>query len=145
MKELKEAATLSNEEISELIPDLDFIIDWCGKVKDEAVKRLLDKKGSIPNYKLITTAGRTKITNENSVIDNAIKLGYKIEDITTTELKGLTELKKLFGTKHYSEIINGSNSTVSIGKPKLVTLDTNGKEYTSDVVSGETIQNIENI
>lgn len=108
--------TLSDDEISTLLPGLDDLITWASDLKEYALKSALAGK-KWQGYKLVAGRSVRHFTDEDAVAEAARKAGYT--DIYKTSLIGVTEMEKLMGRKNFAEIL-GQLVDKPHGKPTLV-------------------------
>lgn len=79
----------------------DTVVSWVKKVQDETIKAL-ERKETIPGFKLVEGRGRRTFTNESEVIE---RLAFEDAEIFDEKLKSLTELEKIFGKKRFNELL----------------------------------------
>lgn len=124
---LVDPALLTNEELAELLPEVDRIADWCKKVQETATGRLLTGE-VVPGFKLIESSSREKITNEDGLAAKLIEAGYTREIIYETNLRTLTDLRRIIGNKEFKDLSVGFTEKPK-GNPKLVKETDKGTAY----------------
>lgn len=124
---LVDPALLTNEELAELLPEVDRIADWCKKVQEVAIGKLLTGE-IIQGFKLIESSSREKITDENGLATALISAGYPKEAIYETNLKSLTDLRKTVGAKEFKALSAGFTEKPK-GAPKLAKETDKGQAY----------------
>ena len=123
--EFKPAATLSNEEIADVIKTADRLKDWSTSIKDYALEQAL--QGEVfEGFKVVEGKSNRKYTDEILVGAALTREGYKEEDIYTKSLLGITAMEKLLGKKHFNTTL-GELIEKPAGSPTLV-LETDKRE-----------------
>lgn len=92
-------ATLTMDEIAELLPKMGQISKWCGSIQDYALEQA-EKGVSVPGYKLVS--GRsTRVWKDETAAAEALALsGVPDAKLWKKKLIGLTEAEKLLGKSH---------------------------------------------
>lgn len=121
--ELKKAHLLTDAEITEILPQLDDLIDWANSLKEYAEQQAIDHQKQWPGFKLVEGRTTRKYMDVALVEQRANEEG--IQDIHEVKLKALTKLEKQIGNKKFNELF-GDLITRSTGKPQLV-LDSDGR------------------
>lgn len=117
-KMLKDPDLLSAGEIEQLLPLLDELIDWAGKVKDYALKQALAGE-SYNGYKIVEGITRRKITDEDGTVKALTAAGYPEEILYEKKLQSLTKLEALVGKKSFATLV-GKYIEKPQGAPVLV-------------------------
>ena len=110
----KKPELLTDSEIEELLPKLDFIIDYCNSVKEYALKKAIEGK-KWKGYVLSETSTKRKISDEEAVKKILKEAGYCPE---VTKLMSITELQKLVGKAKFNELV-GEYVVKPKGQPVL--------------------------
>ena len=110
----KKPELLTDSEIEELLPKLDFIIDYCNSVKEYALKKAIEGK-KWKGYVLSETSTKRKISDEEAVKKILKEDGYCPE---VTKLMSIIELQKLVGKAKFNELV-GEYVVKPKGQPVL--------------------------
>ena len=106
---------LSNEEVADLLPKLDAIIEWCKDIQAYALDSAI--KGTHFNgYKLVCGRSVRKYTDEDKVAEVVKKQGL---DPYTHKVLGVIDMTKLLGKAKFEELLGGLICKPQ-GKPTLV-------------------------
>lgn len=124
-KILKDPDLLTNEEVEQLLPILDELIDWAGKVKEYALQQALAGE-EYNGYKVVEGITRRKITDEDGAVKALVAAGYKSEMLYERKLQSLSKLEALVGKKNFMSIV-GQYVDKPKGAPVLVP-DTDPRE-----------------
>jgi hypothetical protein len=108
-------ATLTEEEIAEILPQLDQMIGWAEDIKAHALKEAL-KGTAFPGYKLVEGRSTRRFNDENAVAKAVAEAGY---DPWEKRLQTITSLTKQMGRKLFNELL-GKYIEKPAGKPTLV-------------------------
>lgn len=108
-------ATLSDEEIAEVLGKADSISSWASDVKEHALQQALSGK-RWPHFKLVKGRSSRRYTNEAAVAEAVADAGY---DPFEKRLFGITAMTKLLGRKRFDELLEGFVEKPQ-GKPALV-------------------------
>lgn len=115
----QEPATLSPEEIAEILHRSAEITSWISDVESYALYQVLGGE-EIPGFKVVEGRSNRKITDSQAVADLLIDEGYQEDDIfKPKELMAMGALEKLAGKKHFAELAN-DYIVKPQGKPTLV-------------------------
>lgn len=113
----KQIATLTDDEIAQLLPKMDELIAFAEDIKDFALKKALNGH-KWKGLKLVKGKATRKIVNEEAVIKICEERG--INPYSAQKLAGITELtKKLGGKKEFNELV-GPYIEVQEAQPALV-------------------------
>lgn len=115
---LKDPDLLSTEEIEQLLPLLDELIDWAKKVQDYALKQALAGE-AFSGYKVVEGITRRKITNEDGTVKALTAAGYPEEILFEKKLQSLTKLEALVGKANFAKLV-GKFVEKPQGAPVLV-------------------------
>lgn len=110
-----EAPTLSAEEIAEILPQAEALVDWAEDLKAYALKQAL-RGTCFAGYKLVEGKSVRKYANEDAVARIISKAGY---DPYEKKLLGITAMKKMLGKNRFEELLKGWLLKAP-GKPTLV-------------------------
>ena len=106
---------LSDEEVAQLLPKLDAIIDWCSDLKEYALNSAL-KGTHFDGYKLVYGRSVRRYTDEAKVAEVVKAQGL---DPYTHKVLGITDMTKLLGKAKFEELLGGLICKPQ-GKPTLV-------------------------
>lgn len=116
----KEAATLSDEEIAEILDRAPEIKKWLDHVESYALSQALSGKANYPGFKVVEGRSIRKISDPQAVMFTLDMEGYTEEQYTKPkELIALGALEKLVGKKELAALI-GDYIVKPEGKPTLV-------------------------
>jgi hypothetical protein len=125
--DFKEPALMSNDELSELYPWLEFISAWTGNVKEFMVKQAISNNVEYRGLKLIEgPPGHRNWKDEKEAIEHMKQ--QELEEFEIYEKKLIspakyeTQVGKRNVGEHFKNLISQNK-----GSPKLVTEDTPGK------------------
>ncbi len=111
----KKPDTMTDSEIEELLPRLDFVIDYCNSVKEYALNKAIDGK-KWKGYVLSESATKRKISDEEAVKKILKDAGYAPE---VTKLMSISELQKLVGKSRFNDLV-GDYVIKPKGQPVLI-------------------------
>ncbi len=114
-QEMKDAPTLSAEEIAELLPRMDGFISWAEDIKNYALKEALSGT-AFPGFKLVEGKSNRRFTDETLAAKIVTEAGYEPYE---QRLLGFTAMQKQLGKKKFEELL-GNLITKPRGKPVLV-------------------------
>lgn len=97
----KKPELMTDAEIEELLPKLDFIIDYCASIKDYALKKAIEGK-KWKGYVLSESSTKRKISDEEAVKRILKEAGYCPE---VTKLMSIRELQKLVGKTKFNDLV----------------------------------------
>lgn len=116
----KEAATLSDEEIAEILDRAPEIKKWLDHVETFALSQALSGKANYPGFKVVAGRSVRKISDPQAVMLTLDMEGYEESQYTKPkELLALGALEKLVGKKELAALI-GDYIVKPEGKPTLV-------------------------
>lgn len=118
-----EPATLSDDELAEILFVVDDIEKWCKDIKAYALEQALNGT-CYEGFKLVEGRSNRVITNEAQAIELLLEKGGVSEDdlYAPRKLETITNLEKKVGKKAFAEILEGVVIKPP-GKPVLVTED----------------------
>lgn len=108
-------ATLSDEEIAEVLGKADALSSWAADVKEHALQQALSGK-RWTGFKLVEGRSNRRYTNEVAVAKAVADAGY---DPFEKRLLGITAMTKLLGRKRFDELLQSLIEKPQ-GKPALV-------------------------
>lgn len=97
----KKPELMTDAEIEELLPKLDFIIDYCASIKDYALKKAIEGK-KWKGYVLSESSTKRKISDEEAVKRILKEAGYCPE---VSKLMSIRELQKLVGKTKFNDLV----------------------------------------
>lgn len=97
----KRPELMTDAEIEELLPKLDFIIDYCASIKDYALKKAIEGK-KWKGYVLSESSTKRKISDEEAVKRILKEAGYCPE---VPKLMSIRELQKLVGKTKFNDLV----------------------------------------
>lgn len=113
-KDYEDPATLSPEEIAELLPQLDEISSWVKAVQERALSMALEGK-DIPGYKVVAGRSRRIIADEDAAAKAVESSGFSPWE---KRLKTITDLEKEMGKQCFAQVV-GPFVTKPEGAPTL--------------------------
>lgn len=115
-------ASLSDEQLSVALANVDTIKGWISKLEEFAIDKM-SKGGSIPGWKIVEGRSVSKITNVEACKAALFAAGFQRQDVMKPEeLKGISELKTLLRSAGYKELVAPYVSKPQ-GKPTLAPAD----------------------
>ncbi len=113
--EFRDAALLSDAEISDILSRADELVNWVNTVKDYALSSAL--KGKVyPGWKVVEGKSFRRYTDDAAVAERVSAAG---SDPWEKRVLGVTAMEKLLGKKKFSELL-GDLVIRPEGKPTLV-------------------------
>lgn len=97
----KKAEIMTDAEIEELLPKLDFIIDYCTSIKDYALKKAIEGR-KWKGYVLSESNTKRKISDEETVKRILKEAGYCPE---VSKLMSISELQKMVGKAKFNDLV----------------------------------------
>ena len=97
----KKPELMTDAEIEELLPKLDFIINYCASIKDYALKKAIEGK-KWKGYVLSESSTKRKISDEEAVKRILKEAGYCPE---VSKLMSIRELQKLVGKTKFNDLV----------------------------------------
>lgn len=89
---------------TEVLPALPLVKAWANAVEEGALHAALDGT-KFPGYKLVAGRSVRRITDPEKVAETLGRAGFSDDDILKpAELRGLGELERLVGKKHFTEL-----------------------------------------
>ena len=113
--EFAPAATLSDDEIADVLSRVDALVSWAENVKEFALEEAL--RGHVyPGFKVVAGRANRRFTDDAAVAARVKKAG---KDPYKQKLLGVTALEKLLGKKAFADLLSDL-VTRPEGKPTLV-------------------------
>jgi hypothetical protein len=97
----KKPELMTDDEIEELLPRLDFIIDYCSSIKEYALKKAIEGK-KWKGYVLSETSTKRKISDEEAVKKILKDAGFNPE---VTKLMSISDLQKMVGKTKFNDLV----------------------------------------
>lgn len=122
--DIKKPELMTDDELEEILPKLDTIVGYCEDIKSYCLKKAVESGKKWRGFKLVETATKRKISDEDAVTKILIANGY--EPYAPQKLKTITELQKLLGMAKFAELLGGY-----VVKPKgqpVLALETDARE-----------------
>ena len=98
---LDQPAVLPEEQIPQILAYADIAKEWIKDLENYA-RSLALRGGRLRGYKLVRGRSNRSWKDEEGLIDNLLRAGYKREDIISSELKSVSEIEKLLGKKGFT-------------------------------------------
>lgn len=125
-------ATLSNEEIAEILELAPELKNWVTMVEAYALDKALQGE-DFPGFKLVEGRSNRKYTDNESTIMAVLEdRGYDIDQIAPRKLLTISNMEKEIGKKEFASIL-GEFVIKPQGSPTLVTVDDKRPEWNSAV------------
>lgn len=103
VKEIKKPELMTDEEIEDILPKLDGIINYCEDIKAYCLKKAVESGKKWKGYKLVESATKRRISDEEAVVKKLIAYGY--DPYAPKKLLSITELQKLLGKTNFNDLI----------------------------------------
>jgi len=128
-KAFEDPATLTPDEIAEIVQKEKFFTDWLSSVTANALDQALNHGVKWPGLKLVEGRSIRKYINETDVSLALQDAGVKDGDIfKPLEVKGITELTKILGKTDFERIV-GPYIHKPPGRPILAPADDKRAEF----------------
>ena len=101
--EFAEAATLSDDEIAQILPRIDSLVSWAEDVREFALVQAL-RGVRYPGFKLVEGRSNRRYADEAAVAKIVSDAGY---DPYEKKLLTITAMQKQLGKKRFEELLNG--------------------------------------
>ena len=132
--EFSEPATLSDEEVDDILLKIEPLTMWSKAVQDYALQRALSGH-KWQNWKVVEGQSKRKYVDETKVAEKVISAGY---DPYEKKLLGLTAMQKVLGREKFNDLL-GDLVVKPKGKPELVARDDKREEMETDVFKEDMI------
>lgn len=103
--ELKKPDLMTDDELEEILPKLDSIINYCEDIKAYCLKKAVENGKKWRGFKLVESTTKRKISDEVAVARILTENGY--EPYAPQKLKTITELQKLLGKTKFTDLLGG--------------------------------------
>ena len=100
---IKKPELMTDDEIEVILPMLDTVISYCEDIKAYCLKKAVEGGKKWKGYKLVESATKRKVTDEEMVIKTLISYGY--DPYAPKKLLSITELQKLLGKTNFNDLI----------------------------------------
>lgn len=118
--EFAEPATLSPEELADILGRADELVKWANDVKGYALEQVRDHGATIPGWKLVEGRSNRQYADEAKAAEALIEAGYEPDQIYRPKaLNTITAIEKLMGKKRFLEVL-GECVIKPQGQPTLV-------------------------
>jgi len=124
---LSDPDLLSKEQIEDLLPMLDELIDWAKKVQEYALNQALtgvEYKG----YKVVEGRTKRRLTDEEGAVKALVSAGYASELFYERKVIAFNKMEALVGKKNFTNIV-GEFIEKPKGAPALVPDDDPREPY----------------
>lgn len=113
-------ATLTNEELGEVLHQIDELVRWASDVKEYALERAVSHGERFPGWKLVEGRSNRRYTDEQAIATTLTGAGFSGDQIyKPLELLGVSAMERLLGKKRFAELV-GPYVDKPPGKPTLV-------------------------
>lgn len=141
--EFQDPDMLSPKDIAQILGQSKEIENWLKAVKDYSLNNVRDHGLTIPGWKLVEGRSNRKIMDVDAVSILLDAEGFEADRIFKPKsLKGLTDLEKIVGKKHLTEVI-GDYIVKPVGSPVLVAESDKRPALSSADVAAEDFEGIE--
>lgn len=138
--DFKDCNLLSDTELTDILGRVDELVSYANKVKDYCLVEAISGK-HFEGFKLVEGRSVSKFTDTDKVTETLIADGFTEDEIyKPKELLGMTALKKVVGTKHFTELLSGLLVKPQ-GKPTLVPASDKRPEFNSAELDFDEIPN----
>lgn len=117
--DFRQAPTLTEDEIAEVLLSVDELIKWAKDVEEYAFNEAINNGKQWPGFKLVEGRRTRRYSSEEKVAEVLLEAGYEEEKIYSKSLLSLTKLEKEIGKKEFQEIL-GSLIETPPGRLQLV-------------------------
>ena len=111
-------STLEDEEIEEILPRIDDLVNWANDVKEYALKAAISGK-TWDGWKVVEGKSNRKYKDEEAVAKAVKDAGY---DPDERKVLGITAMTKLLGKANFNRLLE-KLLVKPVGKPTLVPKD----------------------
>ena len=102
-KDIKKPELMSDDELEAILPKLDSIINYCEDIKAYCLKKAVEGGKKWKGYKLVESATKRRISDEEAVVKKLTSLGY--DPYAPKKLLSITELQKLLGKTNFNDLV----------------------------------------
>lgn len=126
----REANTLSDDEIADILDQAPLIKRWLTAVEDYATDQVLNYNKVIPGYKVVEGRSNRVITDKDKAASILEAAGIK-DIFRPQELKTLSALERLLGKKEFNTLL-GELVEKPQGKPTMVPEEDHRQPYAKE-------------
>lgn len=145
------ASTLSPDEIRDALEAIPAIEEWCAAVRAHALDLIYSKGRTVPGFKVVKSAGKRYVHDPDGAIEALDLIGYEMNQIVNSKIKGIGELEKLLGKKVFAStmtpFVKKSDGTISLvpdsDERPSITPHTEAASIFAGIVETETEKEIE--
>lgn len=123
-----EPALIDDSEIPAILDKLDSAEKWIKAVREYAEEKAIHEGVHWDGYKIVEGRSIRKISNQLAAVDLLEKEGFNLDEVTTTTLKGITDLERTLGKSKFNSLL-GHLVVKPAGAPKLVKETDKRPEY----------------
>lgn len=131
--DMKAPATLTDDELSELLHKLPDIKRWASDVEDYCKQQAYENNRNFNGWKVVEGRATRKYVDDEQVYER-LKEHYDPQEVTETKVLSISKLEKQLGKKKVSELLSDL-VTKPQGKPALVTEDDKRQPITNSAES----------
>ena len=102
----RDPALLTDEEIADALGRVSALESWAKDLGKYALREALDGH-PIPGWKIVEGISKRVYTDEDKVVDAAMKAGYDEALLYKRSLIGITDMEKLMGKKQFGAVLGG--------------------------------------
>ncbi|ADI00508.1 DUF2800 domain-containing protein [Salisediminibacterium selenitireducens] len=117
--DFKEPPLLTDEEVSQVLREVDELVNWAKQVQEYALKTAMKENKKWPGMKLVQGRGSRVYTDEKAIISTLKEAGMEEHQLFKQTLKPITNMEKMLGKKTFQDLV-GHLITKTPGKLKLV-------------------------
>lgn len=128
-EEFKDVGVLTIEQVAEILPKLDGLVNWANAVEEYALDKALQGT-KIPGYKIVEGRSVRKYADDKKVAERLEANGYGDIIYKPKELKTITTLEKALTKKGFEALV-GDLIVKPAGKPTLVPVSDKRPEWSS--------------
>lgn len=103
--------TLDNTELADILGKAAEIRSWLDAVESIAQRKMSDLCETVPGYKLVSTRGRRKITDQAGAIQILIDNGLHADQVAEFKTKSLSTLERLVGKEELNTLLGDMMET----------------------------------
>lgn len=140
--EFAKPATLSPEEISEILEEAEALSKWATLIKDYALDEVVNNGAEFPGYKVVEgRSNRVFNLDDTLIAGQLIAKGFNEDDIWPRKLKTVSALEKYLGKKEFEKLL-GEFVVKPQGKPTLVPITDNRPAFGSSESAAKDFENV---
>jgi len=98
--------TLSDDEVQEILPMLNSLINWANDVYTYAQEKAINEGKEWTGFKVVSGRSNRKYTDRQAVLEVCIAYGKTDKELHTHELIGITDMEKLLGKKTFNDLLS---------------------------------------